>query len=51
MLISSLRLGAIMDDYFYNSAAIQMGVLGNYDPNLFKLVVDTPLIKIYQLKR
>jgi|GEM_PF-452864 len=51
MLIGTLRIGIVMDDYFYKSMAIQMGVLGNYNRELFELVEDTPFVKIYKLKR
>jgi dolichyl-diphosphooligosaccharide--protein glycosyltransferase/undecaprenyl-diphosphooligosaccharide--protein glycosyltransferase len=41
----------IMDRETYNSAYIQMFMLGNYDKNLFELVVSSPYSKIYKIKR
>ncbi|KIM03949.1 MAG: hypothetical protein KN64_09490 [Sulfurovum sp. AS07-7] len=41
----------IMDSNTYNSAYIQMFLLGNYDKNLFELVVSSPYSKVYKLKR
>lgn len=41
----------IVDDKTFNSAYIQMFLLGNYDKNLFELVVSSPYSKIYKLKR
>lgn len=41
----------IMNDSTFNSAYIQMFLLGNYDKNLFELVVSSPYSKIYKLKR
>lgn len=41
----------VMDSNTYNSAYIQMFLLGNYDKNLFELVVSSPYSKVYKLKR
>ncbi len=41
----------VMDSNTYNSAYIQMFLLGVYDKNLFELVVSSPYSKIYKLKR
>jgi len=41
----------IMDKETYNSAYVQMFMLGNYDKNLFELVVSSPYSKIYKIKR
>jgi undecaprenyl-diphosphooligosaccharide---protein glycotransferase len=41
----------IADDKTFNSAFIQMFLVGNYDKNLFELVVSSPYSKIYKLKR
>ena len=40
----------IMDRKTYNSAYVQMFMLGNYDKNLFELVVSSPYSKIYRVK-
>jgi len=41
----------IMDRETYNSAFVQMFILGKYDKNLFELVVSSPYSKIYKVKR
>jgi len=41
----------IMDKQTYNSAFVQMFMLGNYDKNLFDLVVSSPYSKIYRVKK
>jgi dolichyl-diphosphooligosaccharide--protein glycosyltransferase/undecaprenyl-diphosphooligosaccharide--protein glycosyltransferase len=40
----------VVDDYFFNSAFIQMFVLEQYDPTLFQPVILSPMTKIYKLK-
>lgn len=40
----------VMDDYYLNSTYIQMFVFEQYDKNLFKPIILSPLIKIYKLK-
>jgi len=40
----------IMDRETYNSAYVQMFMLGNYDKNLFELVVSSAYSKIYRVK-
>ena len=41
----------VMDNATYNSAYVQMFMLGKYDKNLFELVVSSPYSKIYKLKK
>ncbi len=41
----------VMDNKTYESAYVQMFMLGNYDKNLFELVVASPYSRIYKLKR
>ena len=41
----------LMDNETYDSAYVQMFMLGRYDKNLFELVVSSPYTKIYKLKR
>jgi dolichyl-diphosphooligosaccharide--protein glycosyltransferase/undecaprenyl-diphosphooligosaccharide--protein glycosyltransferase len=41
----------IMDRETYNSAYVQMFMLGNYDKNLFELVVSSAYSKIYRVKK
>jgi len=41
----------IMDNDTFASNFVQMGLLGNYDKNLFDLVVASPYGRIYKLKR
>lgn len=41
----------IMDDYYFNSAYIQMFVFENYDAQLFEPVIIDPFTKIYRLKK
>jgi len=41
----------VMDRETYNSTYVQMFMLGNYDKNLFELVVSSPYSKIYKLKK
>jgi dolichyl-diphosphooligosaccharide--protein glycosyltransferase/undecaprenyl-diphosphooligosaccharide--protein glycosyltransferase len=40
----------IMDRETYNSAYVQMFMLGNYDKNLFEVVVSSAYSKIYRVK-
>jgi len=40
----------IMDKETYNSAYVQMFMLGRYDKNLFELIVSSPYTKIYKVK-
>lgn len=40
----------VVDDYYFNSAYIQMFVFEQYDRNLFEPVIFSPLTKIYKLK-
>jgi dolichyl-diphosphooligosaccharide--protein glycosyltransferase/undecaprenyl-diphosphooligosaccharide--protein glycosyltransferase len=41
----------VMDRTTYQSAYVQMFILGKYDKNLFELVVSSPYSKIYKLKK
>jgi len=41
----------VMDIETFNSAYVQMFLLGKYDKNLFELVVSSPYSKIYKLKK
>ena len=41
----------VMDNVTYNSAYVQMFMLGKYDKNLFELVVSSPYSKIYKVKK
>ena len=41
----------VMDKETYNSAYVQMFMLGKYDKNLFELVVSSPYSKIYRVKK
>ena len=41
----------VMDRKTYKSAYVQMFMLGNYDKNLFELVISSPYSKIYKLKK
>ena len=40
----------VMDDFYFNSAYIQMFVFENYDKKLFEPVILDPLAKVYRLK-
>lgn len=40
----------IVDDFYFNSAYIQMFVFEHYDKNLFEPVILDPMSKIYKLK-
>lgn len=40
----------IVDDFYFNSAYIQMFVFDHYDPKLFEPVLSDPMTKIYKLK-
>ena len=50
MLLQSYNKVLIMDETIYNSLYIQLFFLDNYDENLFKKVIDSPLAKVYKLK-
>jgi dolichyl-diphosphooligosaccharide--protein glycosyltransferase/undecaprenyl-diphosphooligosaccharide--protein glycosyltransferase len=41
----------VMDAQTFNSTYVQMFVLGQYDHNLFELVVASPYSRIYKLKK
>ena len=41
----------VLDTKTYNSAYVQMYMLGRYDKNLFELVVSSPYSKIYRVKK
>ena len=41
----------VMDKETYNSAYVQMFMLGKYDKELFELVVSSPYSKIYRVKK
>jgi len=41
----------VMDRQTYNSAYVQMFMLGKYDKELFELVVSSAYSKIYRVKR
>jgi dolichyl-diphosphooligosaccharide--protein glycosyltransferase/undecaprenyl-diphosphooligosaccharide--protein glycosyltransferase len=41
----------ILDEKMYNSLFIKLFVLGDYDKDLFDLVIDSPYAKVYKLKR
>jgi len=41
----------VMDIQTFASNYVQMGLLGNYDKDLFELVVKSPYSRIYKLKR
>lgn len=40
----------ILDDFYLNSAYIQMFVFDHYDPKLFEPVLSDPMSKVYKLK-
>lgn len=40
----------IVDDIVFNSTLIQMGVLGNYNPNLYEAIELFPEAKVYRVK-
>jgi dolichyl-diphosphooligosaccharide--protein glycosyltransferase/undecaprenyl-diphosphooligosaccharide--protein glycosyltransferase len=41
----------VLDEKIYNSLFIQLFVLENYDKDLFELVINHPLAKVYKLKK
>ncbi len=41
----------VVDEKMYNSLYVKLFVLGEYDKDLFELVVDSPYAKVYKLKR
>ena len=51
IILQNFKEGIILDDYYYNSAFIQMFVFENYDKNLFEPVILNPLMKIYKIKQ
>jgi hypothetical protein len=40
----------IVDDFYFNSAYIQMFIFDHYDPKLFEPLLSDPMTKIYKLK-
>lgn len=41
----------VLDESMFNSVFIQLFVLDNYDKELFELVINNPLAKVYKLKK
>ncbi len=41
----------VLDEQMYNSLYIRLFVLGDYDKELFDLVIDSPYAKVYKLKK
>ena len=50
VFLQSYGVMVVMDRQTYNSAYVQMFMLGKYDKNLFELVVSSPYSKIYKVK-
>jgi undecaprenyl-diphosphooligosaccharide--protein glycosyltransferase len=50
IILQNYGEGMILDDYYYNSAFVQMFVFENYDRNLFEPVILNPVMKIYKVK-
>jgi len=51
VFMKSYNRFVIMDNTTYNSAYVQMFMLGRYDKNLFDLVVASPYSRIYRIKK
>ena len=51
VFLKSYNKMIVMDNKTYNSAYVQMFMLGKYDKNLFELVVSSPYSKIYKVKK
>jgi dolichyl-diphosphooligosaccharide--protein glycosyltransferase/undecaprenyl-diphosphooligosaccharide--protein glycosyltransferase len=51
VFMKSYKRFVIMDNTTYNSAFVQMFMLGRYDKNLFDLVVASPYSRIYRVKK
>ena len=51
VFMQSYRTFVIMDLETFQSAYVQMFMLGKYDKNLFELVVASPYSRIYKLKK
>jgi len=49
--MESYGLFIVMDTQTFNSTYVQMFILGQYDHNLFELVVASPYSRIYKLKK
>ncbi len=50
IFMSSYGRFLIVDDFYLNSAYIQMFVFDHYDPKLFEPVLSDPMSKVYKLK-
>ena len=50
LYIKNLERFIIMDEETFNSNYVQMFLLGNYDKNLFELVIKSPYSRVYKLK-
>jgi len=50
IFMSSYGRFLILDDFYLNSAYIQMFVFDHYDPKLFEPVLSDPMSKVYKLK-
>jgi dolichyl-diphosphooligosaccharide--protein glycosyltransferase/undecaprenyl-diphosphooligosaccharide--protein glycosyltransferase len=51
LFLKSYGRFVIMSEDVFNSTYVQMFLLGNYDKELFELVVKSPYSRIYKLKR
>ena len=49
--MKSYNMFLVLDEQMYNSLYIQLFVLGDYDEELFDLVIDSPYAKVYKLKK
>lgn len=50
IFMSSYGRFLIVDDFYLNSAYIQMFIFDHYDPKLFEPVLSDPMSKVYKLK-
>ncbi|HHO42428.1 MAG TPA: hypothetical protein ENN12_03610 [Epsilonproteobacteria bacterium] len=51
LLVKSQGVFVILDKETFDSAFVQMGLLGIYDESLFERVISSPSSQIYRLKR
>ena len=51
IFMQSYNTFLLVDEQMYNSLFIQLFVLENYDKDLFELVINHPLAKVYKLKK
>ncbi|MEO1941408.1 MAG: STT3 domain-containing protein [Campylobacterales bacterium] len=51
LIVPEWKKSFILSDYFFDSATVQMGLLRRYNKKLFELVIDSPYLRVYRIKK